>query len=222
MQAKNKPKQSAAGPAKKAVGPAERVVLRTDFYRDAYRRLVLIAICAVVLAIVEAGVIGILVTKPIQTKYFATENGRITPLRPLNEPYLSSRQVLQFAQEASVAAYTFDFVNYRKQLTQISEYFTKDGYSEYIDALSRSNLDIVTQKKYIVSAVASGAPVLTREGVRKGVYVWEVQLPMSVTYQSSSERADQKFIVKLLLARMPTSENPNGIGVNQIILDESL
>ncbi len=209
-----------AKPRPKSSGASEHVVLRLDFYRDAYRRLVVLAIAALVIALIEALVIGALINRKPETRYFATENGRITPLRPLNEPLLNSRQVLQFAQEASVAAYTFDFVNYRQQLTKINEYFTKDGYREYVDALSRSNLDVVLKKKYIVSAVASGAPVISREGVRQGVYAWEVQLPMSVTYQSSAEMANQKFVVKLLLVRMPSHENPNGVGVHQIILDE--
>lgn len=206
---------------KTAEAAAERVVLRTEFYRDAYRRLVLIAMGAVALAVVEAGIIAYQATRPIQTRYFATENGRITPLRPLNEAVLSHRQVLQFAQEAAVAAYTFDFVNYRKQLSDINSYFTRDGYSEYIDALSRSNLDIVTKKRYVVSATAVGAPVITREGLRQGVYAWEVQLPMSVVYQSAAERADQRFVVKMLLKRMPSEDNASGVGVHQIILEEA-
>jgi intracellular multiplication protein IcmL len=219
MQAKQP--QSAKTGKRPTSGGLEHVVLRSDFYRDGYRRMVVINLIAAVAILVETFILFTLVNRPVETRYFATENGRITQLQPLNTPVLSGRQLVQFAQEAAVASYTFDFVNYRKQLSELSSYYTRDGYSEYIDALSRSNLDIVTKRKYVVSAVASGAPVVTREGVKQGVYAWEVQMPMSVVYQSSAERADQKFVVKMLLVRMPTAENPKGVGVHQIILDES-
>jgi intracellular multiplication protein IcmL len=203
-------------------GSVEHVQLRLEFYRDSYRKLVIIAVVAVVLAILQSLIIYYLASRPVKTVYYATEGGRIVPLQPLNEPVLTQRQVLSFAQEASVEAYTFDFVNYRKQLSGVSGYFTQDGYKEYIEALSRSNLDIVTTKRYVVSAVASGAPVVTREGLKQGVYVWEVQMPMSVAYQSASERVDQKFVVRMLLKRIPTTLNPKGIGVHQLILDDSV
>lgn len=209
-------------PAKRAgSGAAEQVILRSDFYRDGYRRLVLINLIGAVVILVEAFIIAGLASRPVVTRYFATENGRITQLQPLSQAVLSERQLLQFAQEAAVASYTFDFVNYRKQLSELSSYYTKEGYGEYIDALTRSNLDIVTKRKYVVSAVASGAPIVSRSGLRQGVYAWEVQMPMSVVYQSSAERADQKFVVKMMLMRMPTTENPRGVGVHQIILDEA-
>lgn len=219
MQAKQP--QSAKTNKRPTSGGLEHVVLRSDFYRDGYRRMVAINLIVVVAILVETFILFALMNRPVETRYFATENGRITQLQPLNMPVLSGRQLVQFAQEAAVASYTFDFVNYRKQLSELSSYYTRDGYSEYIDALSRSNLDIVTKRKYVVSAVASGAPVVTREGVKQGVYAWEVQMPMSVVYQSSAERADQKFVVKMLLVRMPTAENPKGVGVHQIILDEN-
>jgi intracellular multiplication protein IcmL len=202
-------------------GAVEHVQLRLEFYRDSYRKLVVVSAGALIVALLQTGIIYFLASRPVRTDYFATEGGRIIPLQPLNAPVLTQRQVLSFAQEASVEAYTFDFVNYRKQLQGVAGYFTQEGYSEYIEALSRSNLDIVTQKKYVVSAVASGAPVVTREGLKQGVYVWEVQMPMSVAYQSASERADQKFIVRMLLKRIPTTLNPRGIGVHQIMLEDS-
>ena len=220
MQEKRAPKAPAA--AKRAgAGAAEQVILRSDFYRDGYRRLVLINLICAAAILVMVFIIAGLASRPVETRYFATENGRITQLQPLSQAVLSERQLLQFAQEAAVASYTFDFVNYRKQLSELSSYYTKEGYGEYIDALTRSNLDIVTRRKYVVSAVASGAPIVSRSGLRQGVYAWEVQMPMSVVYQSSAERADQKFVVKMMLMRMPTTENPRGVGVHQIILDEA-
>lgn len=220
MQEKQAPKVPA--PAKRAgSGAAEQVILRSDFYRDGYRRLVLINLIGAVVILVMAFIIAGLASRPVETRFFATEGGRITPLQPLSQAVLSERQLVQFAQEAAVASYTFDFVNYRKQLSELSGYYTKEGYGEYIDALTRSNLDIVTKRKYVVSAVASGAPIITRSGLRQGVYAWEVQMPMSVVYQSSAERADQRFVVKMMLLRMPTTENPRGVGVHQIILDEA-
>lgn len=100
------------------------VTLRNEFYKDGHRKLLITFMISVVVNIVLAGLLIYLITHPPAPKYFATSiNGRITPLFPLNEPNQSDSAVLQWANQAAIAAFTYNFVNYRTELQASSGFF---------------------------------------------------------------------------------------------------
>ena len=71
-------------------------------------------------------------------------------------------------------------------------------------------------KQLVVSAVATGTPVITQEGVVDGRYSWNVQIPLLLSYQSSSEtNFSQPVIVTMLITRVPVLNNPRGIAIAQ-------
>jgi len=51
-----------------------------------------------------------------------------------------------------------------------------------------------------------------------GQYVWRVQLPFVVSYQSAEVIKDKDFMVTLNIVKVPTSVTPDGIGVNQFLM----
>ncbi len=196
------------------------VGLRNDFYRDNYRKIVWLLILAfMIIAVLSVGLYYV-VTNPPKPQYFATTiDGRVTPLVPLNQPNLSTSALLQWSNTAAIAAYTYNFVNYRQALQEASEYFTPDGWAAFMDALKNSNnLDAVIAKKLIVSAVATGAPVILAQGLMEGRYSWKIQMPMLITYQSASEYSQQSVVVTLLIVRIPTLTSARGIGIAQFVV----
>ncbi len=195
------------------------VTLRNEFYRDSYRKVVGgLLVCILIILMLVGGLIYI-VNNPPTPKYFATStDGRIMPLVPLNRPNLSAAALLQWANTAAIAVYTYNFVNYRQALQAASDYFTPDGWKAFMDALqSSNNLNAVIDKKLIVSAVATGAPVILEQGLLFGTYTWRVQMPMLVTYQSASQFSQQSVTVTMLITRVPTLSSPLGIGIAQFI-----
>lgn len=193
----------------------ETVALRNNFYRDSYRRVVLALLFAMGIIVILAGGIIYLVTHPPQPKYFATTiDGRIQPLIALDKPNLSQAAVLQWTQQAAIAAYTYNFVNYRQELQAASAFFTTRGWQSFMKALEASNnLSTVLQKKLVLTAVATGAPVILQKGILNGIYSWRIQLPMLVTYQSASQISQQNFTATILVVRISTLNNPKGIGI---------
>lgn len=192
---------------------------RNDFYRDNYRKIVGALLFSMLVIIILTGALVYLVTNPPQPRYFATSiEGRITPLVPLEQPNISQAALLQWANTAAISAYTYNFVNYKEALQSASEYFTPDGWSAFMQALeSSNNLNAVTAKKLVVSAVATGAPVILQQGVLNGTYAWRVQMPMLVTYQSASQFSRQSIIVTMLVTRVSTLNSPKGIGIAQFV-----
>src|SRR4029079_19397823 len=90
--------------------------------------------------LIMGGTLGYLLTHPPMPRYFATSiNGRITPLYPLLEPNQSDSAVLQWANQAAIAAFSYNFVNYRTELQAASGFFTADGWTQFLSALENSN-----------------------------------------------------------------------------------
>jgi intracellular multiplication protein IcmL len=197
-----------------------QVALRNAFYRDGQRKTLSILFVSMALNVLLGLLLLFLMTHPPAPKYFATSiNGRITPLIPLDEPNQSQSSVLQWANQAAIASYTYNFVNYREELQASSGFFTPEGWTQFLEALQGSNnLDAVKAKKLIVSAVATRAPVILQEGVLNGRYSWRIQMPILVTYQSASEFTQQNNVVTMLVTRIDPLNNPKGIGIAQFVV----
>lgn len=196
------------------------VTLRNNFYRDGQRKIILILLVSMMTNIILTLILTYILTHPPEPKYFATSiSGRITPLFPLNEPNQSDSAVLQWANQAAIAAFSYNFVNYRSELQASSGFFTADGWDQFLSALQQSNnLDAVKAKKLIVSAVATRAPIILQKGILNGVYAWRVQMPILVTYQSASEFSQQNNVVTMLITRISTLNSPRGIGISQFVV----
>ena len=198
----------------------QELTLLNKFTADGQKKLISTLLISVVLVLVFALFLLFIVTHPPKPKYFATSiNGRITPLTAFDEPNQSDSAILQWANQAAIASFSYNFVNYHDELMAASSYFTSDGWSQFIDALQQSgNLDTVKGKKLIVSAVATRAPIILQKGVLNGSFSWRIQMPILVTYQSASEFTQQNNIVTMLVTRISTLESPRGIGISQFVV----
>jgi intracellular multiplication protein IcmL len=196
------------------------VTLRNNFYRDGQRKMILVLLASIFSNLVLAAILTYMITHPPAPKYFATSiNGRITPLFALNEPNQSDSAVLQWANQAAIAAFTYNFVNYRSELQASSGFFTAEGWDQFLSALKQSNnLDAVKTKKLIVSAVATRAPIILQKGILNDRFAWRVQMPILVTYQSASEFSQQNNVVTMLITRVSTLNSPRGIGIAQFVV----
>jgi intracellular multiplication protein IcmL len=196
------------------------VTLRNEFYKDSYRRVMLALLFSVIMNVwlVIAAVYLYTYTPP--PKYFATSiDGRYTPIVALDVANQSDASVLQWANQAAIAAYSYNFVNYREELRAASGFFTGEGWQQFVNALEQSNnLDAVKAKKLIVSAVATGAPIILQKGLLNGRYAWRIQMPVRVTYQSANEFTQNDNIITLLVTRVSTLNSPRGIGISQIVV----
>ena len=197
----------------------EEVLLRKLYKKDSYAKLLLLVGLLLSIVVVLLLILGYVITHPPQPKYFATSiNGRITPLTVMDQPNQSDAAVLQWANQAAIQAYTYNFVNYAQELNAASSYFTADGWQQFFNALQSSNvLDMVKSKKLVVSAVATRAPVILQKGVVYNRFSWRVQFPMLVTYQSASEYNQEHIVITMLITRISTLDSPRGIGIAQFI-----
>jgi len=189
-----------------------------DFYRVYQPRFIIVLMGATVVAMVWVGIVLFQVYKrPLPTFYAMQPNGQRMALQPQDLPNLMPDTILKFACKAAVAAYTFDFVNFRAEVGLARTYFTSAGWDDYLASVVKV-LKGIEQNKLFVTGVVNGPPVISNQGEISGVYSWRVQIPFLVTYQSAQKAEQKKFTVQVTVVRVPTREDPLGIGIDQFVM----
>jgi intracellular multiplication protein IcmL len=196
-----------------------QIVARNQFYQDGVHRLIIGIIISFVFNIFSIFSIIYIYTHPPAPVYFPTSaNGRITPIYPLDQPNPGDSVVLQWTNLAAIAAFSYNFVNYRSELEAASEFFTADGWTSFLKSIKDSNnLLAVVTKKLVVSGQATRTPEILQKGILNGRYSWRIKIPMIITYQSSEQYTTQNVDVILLVTRISTLNNPQGIGIDQFV-----
>jgi intracellular multiplication protein IcmL len=191
--------------------PEQYIPKNNDFYRNHYHHVILGLMVAIVFVAIAIGVVLFQMTHRPQPIFYAQQpTGERMQLQPYSEPNLLPDTILQFASKGAMLAYTFDFVSYKQQIALARPYFTTDGWNDYLLSVDRL---IQTY------GVVAGTPVISNQGPLPGKgYVWRVQIPFLVAYQSADNVTKRNFIVVLTIVQVPTNVNPQGIGIDQFVM----
>lgn len=198
----------------------ELVRLRNNFYRDNYRRVMKLLLIMSFVMVILVLTMAYLFTHRPEPKYFATtQSGRVLQLVPLSSPMLSTEALLSWASQVAMGTYTYNFANYRQKIQMQEVNFTSDAWQQFLTLLKDSgNIQAVDQRKINVSAVVSGAPVVVYQGMLDGRFAWKVQVPLLVTFVSASDRFQKNYMVTMVIVRVSTVQNQNGVAVAQFIV----
>ena len=193
----------------------EVVALRNEFYRDNYRRALMVLLVLVLTNVCLVGVVYYFIShKPAPVYFAVTQDGSLTKMYALSEPIVSQSELLAWANSAVVDAYTFNFLNWRKEFQKISELFTPNGWENFSAELQRTKtLDLILKEKLSATAVATGAPTIANQAVLNGRYTWQVTMPILVTYESKNVKIPQPLMVTLNIRRVSTLDTPRGIAI---------
>lgn len=208
--------------AQQKVSGLELVRFRNFFYRDGYRKSMSALLLSLMVNMVLLGLVVFqFLTKPAPV-YFATQtNGSLIEIQPLTEPLVRQETLLTWATRAAVTAYSFNFVDWQNDLNNAQQYFTATGFKNFVDALKASgNLDTVVAKRLVVQATVVDVPRIIQQGLIQGRYAWKIQIPMLVKYTSASEDLRQPILVTMLIARVPTTQYPEGIAIAQFVVQD--
>lgn len=191
----------------------------SNFYRDYYHYFFYLMMMTILLLLIIVGlVLYQIANRPLPEFAAKQADGKTMSLVSFNEPNLLPDTILRFASKAAVTAYTFDFVNFEKQLALARPFFTEAGWADFNASISRV-VSTIVQNQLFVSGVVAGTPVISNQGPlpEKG-YVWRVQIPFLVTYQSANSSSQRDYYVVLTIIHVPTSVNPQGIGIDQFVM----
>jgi intracellular multiplication protein IcmL len=155
-------------------------------------------------------------------KYFAsTPDLRLVELTPLDKPTLSQGGLLNWAAGAVTDTLSLDFLDWRKDLMSVKQNYFQDAFDGVITSLKSSGiLTLVKDKRLNIQTLIESAPVITAEGLMRGVVSWKIEFPILLSYESSrGVEKTQHLIVSMLVQRVSTLEHPRGVKIKQLNLD---
>jgi intracellular multiplication protein IcmL len=196
------------------------VELRDEFYRDSFGKVVTIIIGFIIaIAFLVALSIYLFLDKPPPVSFHVDGEWRVRAPVPLDQPYLSRPDLLQWVTNVLPKAFIFDFNHYNAQLKEASQYFTADGWKGFLDQLNiYANYNNMQAYKLFVSASPSGAPAIINEGLLSGRYAWWVQIPMNINYAGYSPPPNKALTLQVLVVRVSTLNNLMGVGINNVVV----
>lgn len=129
-------------------------------------------------------------------------------------PHQSFANVGSWALEAITSAYSFDFNDYDKQVNRAAYYFTAEGYSQYLNALTLNGIrESVIGKKLQISIVPLQDPVFVNMGSFGNTEFWRIRVPTLTSYFGGKDPVIQKMLVEVLVLRVPAYKNHKGLAI---------
>lgn len=172
---------------------------------------------ALVLAIVVIGLLIWQVAHP-PVKYFTTENGRIVPVKPKNEPAFSDSDVSAFGADTIRRSFTLDFIHYQDQINNVKDDYDDVGYTGYFKALNSSNILASVKGQRMNLSVDVGPGRIQAKGQQGGVYAWEYQYPVTLKLDGQVTGSPaQRFIFTQRIQRADVQVKNKGLEVVQLI-----
>lgn len=158
-------------------------------------------------------------------RYVATlDNKAVCNLETQAVARQTDAAIEDFAKEAAIASYTFDYVNWRKTIADFTaRYYNARGRSAYYSSLEASkNLDRVREGRLIMKAFATNAPQIEEIGREGDARVWWVYVPVTIEFYvggSPAPTTAQQFTARVkVMAESPSAANTKGIAVDSIVL----
>lgn len=195
------------------------VILRSAFYRDNYRRVVMALLLVTAINVVLGFAVFHKLTASVPPQYFATTaDGRLINVQPLSTPVVSDSYVLQWTANKVRAAFSQDYLHWRGQLQAISGAFTPDGWRYFLQSMQQSNnLKTLEDLKMVSNAEITGAPKVVEKEVVSGHYAWKIEVPVLVTYNNAKRSIPMPMNVTLIVLRMPVKDYPDRIAINNFL-----
>lgn len=143
-------------------------------------------------------------------------------LTTINEPILSSDKIQNWSNDALKNIFSFNFYNMDRKMAQNSVYFTPEGWSAFQNALASSEvLKNVREKSLEVWLTPLGSAKVVNRYVTGDYIIWSVEMPAIITYRGAAPVQSSRVLISTTIIRVPTTENPNGIEISQIMVHQN-
>ncbi len=198
----------------------ETSILRDDFYRDSFMRVVIVIMGMLLsIGLLLAVSIYIHLNKPKPIMFAVDGEWRIQPSVSLDQPYISLADLNQWVVNALSRSFTLDFLNYNDQLANAKQFFTDDGWRVFLNQLNiYANYNNVQANKVFVSGTPAGAPSLINQGLTAGRYGWIVEIPYTLSYAGYNPPPSRTITLSLLIVRVSTLNNLSGVAIDNIVV----
>ncbi|NNM58802.1 MAG: DotI/IcmL/TraM family protein [Legionellales bacterium] len=193
-----------------------------SFKEKHHNLMMLVALFAIldIVLILAAFYVQTHIKDPPYYQIWRQQSGSLTGVKmiALTSPIINQDALLNWAENAASSIYTYDQAHYKQQLQDVTNtYFTANGGTSFMSALAQT--EVLTQlvsQKLEVTAVVENRPAILQSGMLLGQQVWKIQMPLLVTYVTASQSQEYRFIVTMLVVRVPTWESASAVGIDQL------
>ena len=195
------------------------VLMRNEFYRDNYHRAQTALIIVVILNLLLGIGVFYKYFNPPEPQYFPTNpQYQLIKWHPLSDPIVDNSYILEWTANAVRQAFSLDFIHWRDQLQEASYKFTPSGWHWFLQALKNSgNLKTLVNLKMVSDAKITGSPVIQLQEVLDGRYIWEIELPILVSFTNPKRTINLPLKVTVIVQRVSVQTNPDRIAINQFL-----
>ncbi|HYD17669.1 MAG TPA: DotI/IcmL/TraM family protein [Patescibacteria group bacterium] len=188
-------------------------------YRDGFKNLMHLVKMLGVVALVLTGFDYYYISHfvPQDGYYAVSPGGAKRRLLGLSLPNVNRDAILRWAGAAGTEIFTFGFHDIDERMTRARRLFSDEGWKSFSEALGKARLlKAMMDQQHIMTAIPAAPPRMLMEGIYNGDYSWIVEIPMILTTRAGAETRNSRTNMRLVIIRMPTKQNPMGIGIKTI------
>jgi hypothetical protein len=138
----------------------------------------------------------------------------------LDKSVLPPEEAKDWLAQRVAEVMTLDGQSYIPKVTANKKYFTDEGYRQYAAALEGAQVrKLLIEQHYKMSAVVLQTPRLTASGLREvegqpPVYVWQMDVPVTLTYQNIDGSTNYTVYLSAEISRIPMREDGALVALN--------
>lgn len=185
-------------------------------YREGYKNLFRVVLMLALGILAMACVLLYYVSSVLpQDRFYAmTSNGQKMQMIGLPAPNIGVSALLDWSAQAASEILTFGFDDIEDRFALSRRHFSPEGWESFGAAMGRSDiLKSITARQQIMTAIPTSPPIILGEGRQRQYYGWLIEVPMVLTVRSTGEVRPIRTSVRMIVVRLPTSENPAGLGI---------
>lgn len=188
-------------------------------YREGFENIFRIVIVQGLMILLLTGALCYYVTSVhAHDRFFAVnDQGTKVRLLDLGSPTLGTESLLSWATLAASDVLTFGFNNVDRRFAETQKYFTQEGWEGFRRAMGKSGLLAnVVNNQQIITAIPRSPARLVSQGLIEGGHTgWVMDLQMVMTTRAGKEVNTDYSHVSIIVVKVPTRENPRGVGIYQ-------
>ncbi len=153
-------------------------------------------------------------TKPSPLHFKLNENMQIIEPVPLDLEGISTAALLNWVNEFTMKAFSFNYSNVQKQSSKMAPYFSDAALRIYTDLLNTDpDFRTIADQQYVISIVPKAAPEILVGKAFQDRYAWQIRVTANIYFSNALVRGSHDVILDYLIWRVAEMDFPLGINV---------
>lgn len=141
------------------------------------------------------------------------DKGEYTQIEGFDTPIINPVQLSNYVETVIGDIYNYNALNYYSHFNDVvSKYFKKESLALFFKSVE-PRLNTVAKDGVAVSSAPLAAVQINDYGYIGNAFIFNVSMPIKITYSSKQGNYFEDTLVKLSLLRVPTSEHLTGLQI---------